>query len=94
VSRAKTAEEVRAEFLDCLRSNISYWATREGMPEREKLEGLTFSFLTLLDGVSGMPCFDLLIRPHSDDKQFHIDEGQDYYEDGMIINDCYLHDEL
>ena len=94
MSRAKTAEEVRKELLESIRVLVGYWS-RQNMPELEKIEGVAFSILNIIDGTSrGLPSIDLTLRPHPDDKQYAIDNGDDYYEDGMVINaDCYLHDE-
>ncbi len=48
----------------------------------------------MIDGCSGgMPAFDLHVAPHEDDKQYHIDNEDDYYEPKMMINNCMLHDE-
>ena len=71
----------------------AYWANEERATVREKCDGVAFSILNIFDGTSGgMPAFDLLVSPHPDDKQYHINEGSNYYEPGMMINDCHLHD--
>ena len=94
MSRAKTVEEVREEFLDMMRTYADYWANVQDRSTPEKLHGLCFSILNIFDGTTlGLPAFDIVVRPHEDEKQFAIDNGEDYYEDGMCINDdCYLHD--
>lgn len=91
--RAYTKEEVREDFLYTIRSLPKYWANVDnGYTTEEKIEGAFHSFLSLLDGCSSFPCFDIVLRPHPDDKDFHIGEGSNYYEDGMAINDdCLLH---
>lgn len=48
----KTTEEVRNEFLEQIMMLIKYWKTVEGTTE-DKLNGLAFSILTLLDGNHG-----------------------------------------
>jgi hypothetical protein len=92
--RAYTKEEVRENFLQAIRSLPKYWANVDnGYTTEEKISGAFHSFLSLLDGSSHLPCFDLVLRPHHDDKDFHIEEGENYYEDGMVINDdCLLHE--
>ena len=93
MSREKTKEEVRQEFIDMVKARTHYWATAKGdMTVQERCEGVAFSLMNIFDGTSGLPAFDIVVRPHPADKQFHIDEGDDYYPDGMVINDdCYLH---
>lgn len=96
--RAVTQAEAREIFLDSIRANIQYWASNSRVANsshRERLEGLAHSILCIFDGVSGsMPCaIDLRLRPHPDDKQFCIDGGNNWIEDGMVINeDCHLHE--
>lgn len=98
---AKTAEEIRRDFMDTLRALADYWAGKGGsnVPgERtchERLQGLVHSVLCIFDGVSGgLPAFDIVARPHPDDKAYHIAEGEDWIEDGTVINDTMLHEFL
>lgn len=92
-ARAKTVEEVRAEFLDCIRQSVRYWAELPGNTDFEKCDGLAFSILCIIDGCRmDLPAMDLVLRPHESDKAFLESEGQDWYEDGMVINDCMLHE--
>lgn len=94
--RAYTKEEVREKFLDQIRTYIWYWAKLEDYFHQtieSKLEGLANSILAIIDGSTTMPPFDLIVRPHSEDKEFLIGEGENYYEDGMVINnDTMLHE--
>lgn len=92
MSKAKTVEEVRETFLDQIRFLAHYWARQKPNSSREACDGLAFSILNIFDGTSGLPAFDIIVRPHPDDKQYHIENGEDYYEDGMMINDCHLHE--
>lgn len=89
--RAYTADELRDTLLESLRENAKYWAALPGKTPLEIANGVTFSLLTLLDGCSILPSFDLVVRPHPDDKQFNVDEGNNYYEDGTAISDM-LHE--
>ena len=89
-----TAEEVRQQVLDLMRAYIGVWLKEDRETERERMEGLVFSILNIFDGTTlDLPAMDIVLRPHADDKQFFIDEGQRWYEDGMVINDCLLHEE-
>lgn len=93
MSRAKTVEEVREEFIAHIRSIAAYWAKAPNADTREMCDGVAFSILNVFDGTSGsMPAFDIIVRPHPEGKQFSIDNGDNYYEDGMVINECQLHE--
>ena len=90
-------EELRRDMLFHFRHMVVYWDAHPGMSPRDKLSGLLHSILCYIDGVSGSsPCaFDLVCRPHPDDKQFNIDEGDRWVQDGDVINaGLMLHEEL
>lgn len=90
-SREYTAEEVLAELLAHVRHLAAYWASLPDKTPLERTEGMAHSMLAALDGKGFMPAFDLVLRPHPDDKLFHIGEGENYYVDGMAINsDCHM----
>lgn len=93
MSRAYTEEEVLDEFIGQLRGIAKYWSKVEDRTELEKIEGAIFSVLSSIDGV-GYPfiSMDLVLRPHPEDKDYHVENEDNYYEDGMVINDSvYLH---
>lgn len=95
--KAKTAEKIRADFLDTCRATVDYWAGPQ--VDRgtchERMSGLLHSLLCIFDGVSGgMPAFDIVARPHPDDKEFHRGEGEDWIEPGTVMNDAMLHEML
>ncbi len=93
-SRAWTAEEARARMLAHLKGIAQYWGDVKGRTDRERLDGLCFSFLTMIDGSNvELPSMDLVLRPHPDDKAFAEANDENYYEDGMVINDAMLHEE-
>lgn len=95
MSKAYTKEEVREQFISQVRRVYSYWASLPDKSDIDRCEGVAFSIMNIIDGTSAaLPSFDLVVRPHPDDKKFHIDNGDDWYEDGQVINDCYLHDML
>ena len=95
--RAFTKEELRKDFLDHLRTLARYWAASDHPMTKEELcSSVIFSVLCAIDGVAcAVPySLDLVCRPHPDDKQSCIDDGENWVEDGMVINDDgYLHDE-
>ena len=100
-ARAWTQDEIRDQFLHALAGKVRYWASCKG-PEsvNERLEGLAFSFLNLLDGTTGFPSIDMIAHPHESDKAFCEAEGENYFPpppeyhaDTVVFNDGgYMHD--
>lgn len=82
MSREFTKEEVRAEFLRNAKNIANYWATLEGKTAEERCQGTLFSMLVMLDGGNGnSPGFAVLPAPHESDKQYYIDNKQNYYSE-------------
>jgi len=80
MSKEYTNDEVRAKFLNHVNHLVKYWANLENQTEFDKVEGVAFSILAAIDGCSmDLPGFILAPCPHKDDKQFHIDNGEDYF---------------
>ena len=94
MAKAKTKEQVRADLLDTIRSYAEYWDKVDRKTSIEKLHGLAFSILGIFDGTTpGLPALDIVLRPHPDDKEYQKDQDEDWFEDGMVINDdVHLHD--
>ncbi len=89
----KTESEVREEFIEYAKTIARYWSTMENKTDVEKCEGVVFSILNIFDGSTmSLPAMDIVLRPHEEDKQYCIENGEDWYEDGMVINDCMLHE--
>lgn len=99
VSRPKTSDEVRDEFMNACRDSVDYWAS-SGIPSHysihDRLSGLLHSLLVIVDGSSGsFDCsLDLVCRPHPDDKEYSISEDEDWVEDGTVLNDEHMLHEL
>ena len=91
--RAKTPDELRDELLEHMHQLARYWASvPEAKTLLERIEGALFSTLSMLDGCSiNITSFDLVARPHPEDKQFHIDRGENWIEEGTAIS-CSLHE--
>lgn len=93
MTQAYTVEEAREKFLECCQSLVNYWENESrATTSREKLEGLMFSILSMLDGCNGeMPAFLVIPHPHESDEEYHKKRGEKYYvrED---IGGC-LHEE-
>ena len=91
--RAFSAEEMREQFLRHLHTMADYWADLPDHSPREKCDGLAFSILVAFDGgAMSLPSMDIVMRPHKGDKAFAIDNGENWVEDGQVINDCQLHE--
>ncbi len=91
--RAYTPEEVREQILTHMRGIAKYWATVDHRPCIEKVEGAMFSVLTMLDGATDLPAFDLTPCPHESDKDYYIKNGENWYDNKQVINECQLHEE-
>ena len=88
LSREYTTEEIREQFLDNVRMLVNYWDRTPKETTKEKLEGLAFSILTILDGCAGdLPGFIVAPSSHPDDKQYHIDNEENYYPENHEIED-------
>lgn len=95
MSKPIDKEVLLDDFMSTLQRLCHYWATLESdYTVQERMEGLVFSTLVIFDGGNGgLPAFDISALPHPVDKQYHIDEGKDWIEPGMVINDeVSLHD--
>ena len=92
-TRAKTSYEVRQEFLEHIHALSHYWATLPDKTAQERCDGLAFSILNIFDGTAmALPAMDIHLAPHPDDKEFNQQQGENWYEPGMVINDCMLHE--
>jgi len=95
MSKEKTVEEVRTEFLEHIRELVNYWDRIEKDTTKEKLEGLAFSILVTLDGCSSLPSFIVAPLTDKDNKQFNIEEDEDYYPENHEANiKCDISGEL
>jgi len=88
MSREFTTEEVREQFLEAVRARIIDWSNNNRRNEKEKLEGLAFSILSLIDGESiDLPGFILAPAPNSEDKQYYIKRNKNWYPENHEIED-------
>ena len=81
MSREYTQEEIKEMFMRQVWAMVDFWAREDRVPSpREKLEGLAFSFLNILDGGSGgFPACEVVVVPHESDKQYCIDHDENYF---------------
>lgn len=100
MSREKTAEEIEKELIEGIWDSIWFWDTQVEGNAAHKLSGLAHSILALLDGCSDLPAFLLVPVPHPDDKEYNIQEGNDYYpqnldaEENVVCLEGALHEML
>jgi len=93
MSKEKTVDEIREEFLAHVRVLIDYWDTVGGVDapktQKDRLAGLAFSIMSTLDGCSmDVPGFLVIPNVHESDKQFNIDNGEDWYPKTPDIDDA------
>jgi hypothetical protein len=88
---AYTTDEIRQNFLREIRRKVKYWAAVDDKNTNERLDGLAFSILSMLDGgVDNIPPF--IVTPiSSEEKRIDaIQNGQKYYvgtNSNMVTND-------
>ena len=88
MSNRYTKDEARKILLEHIHSMVDYWSTLHGESVESKLNGLVFSILNIFDGSSVvLPPMDVVLRPHPEDSMNRVENGENYFEDGMIIND-------
>lgn len=94
MSRVYTVEESRNQVLTQIRDLSLYWSSLPDKTPAERCDGVAFSLLNLFDGGSmNLPAMDIVLRPNMVDKAFCINNGENWYEDGIVINeDCALHE--
>ena len=85
--REYTAEETRDMLIKKIHALVNYWDKETRVTDtREKLSGLAFSILSTLDGGQmGLPGFVVSPNPHPTDKQYHQDQGENWFPDGVDL---------
>lgn len=87
MSKEKSREEVREEFLSHVRNIIQYWSDLPGKSVRDRVEGVAFSIMSTLDGCSmAVPKFIVAPDPDPSDKPYHIENDEDYYPENHEID--------
>lgn len=86
--RAYTKEEVREQFLKLIWDCINHWEKDERtLPTRDKLKGLAFSILVILDGESAnLPGFLVKPSPQETDEEYHKNQGKNWYPKDIDIS--------
>lgn len=92
-SRSFTATEAQDMIIDTVASIADEYAVDPDLSAHDKCHGVAFSILAALDGTrTGMPGVDLVLRTGEGDVERARQNGESYFEDGMVINtDRNLH---
>lgn len=87
-NKPKLKKELQEDFVKHCKVLATYWSKQEGT-QLENMEGFLHSLFVTFDGCSGgFPCaIDLVLRPHPEDKDYCIANGEDWVEDGLVLND-------
>jgi hypothetical protein len=96
VSRPYTEEESVEALLSHIAALAHFWGTTEGRdgPKTplERCNGLAFSILSMIDGSTlDLPAIDLSMSPHPDDRAYHVDNDENYWQPGVFNNEM-LHE--
>lgn len=87
VSREKSMEEVREEFLNYIINMIDYLDGDNKKSTKEKLESLACSIFSALDGdITNLPSFVVAPLSGNEEKKYYISEGENFYPDNTDLN--------
>jgi hypothetical protein len=86
--RELTDKEVRSRFLARVHANVDHWANVSNKTEREKLSGLAFSIMVILDGGAGLPRFVVAPAPRPDEKRIHQEHGENWFPEFNASSPC------
>lgn len=79
MSRPHTDDECREKLIQHLNAVRNHWLGEAKTPE-EAVDGMVFSFLSMIDGESGtMPAFALTPSPHPNDAEHREGKGENYW---------------
>jgi hypothetical protein len=84
MSRAKTEQEMQEEFLKQVKSLVKYWDSQD-MSSEQKLDGLAFSILTIIDGDTLLPAYSLIPLTTKEDTEYFKSNGENYYPKNVDI---------
>jgi len=85
-SREFTTDEVREQFMNHVKMLIDYWDNVDDRTTKEKISGFAHSLLATIDGSSvELPAFVLAPAPHESDKNYHIENQENYYAENENV---------
>jgi len=89
--REMTEEEMAGIIMDDIFDTIYFYEKQDQQDTREKLEGLAFSILVLLDGGANLPRMIVAPDPESGDRQHYIQEGENWIPENQNVKvNCNL----
>lgn len=88
MSKEYTKEEVRQKFLELVWNCIDCWYHLPGKTCLDRMEGLAFGMLVILDGGTSLPGFIVAPSPHPEDKEYLKDQGENWFPENheSLIN--------
>lgn len=93
--REYTKEEVRQMLYKHMKDLCKYWSQQKRETEEERMLGLCHTLLSTFDGsVGDFPAIDLRLSTHPTAKEFYKSNGENWFKDGMVINDCIMASEF
>lgn len=92
--REYTPDEVRDELIRTMRHRIRHSLTYSDPNDKAaQTSAVLHAVLCIFDGVTGLPAFDLVVKPHPDDRAYHINSDENWYPENVVINgNQHLHD--
>jgi hypothetical protein len=96
MTRPYTKEEMREMFIAQCKAVSFSWSTAKDQTPREMCDGVVFSMLNIIDGMSGgfPAAINLTMEPHPDDKKYCISNDENWVEPGQVINDDVMLHEI
>lgn len=86
MAREYTKEEVRELFLKQVKQSVDFWVTADVNKLRDRLDGVAFSIMNIIDGTSSLPSFILAPAPHEDDKESCIQDDVNWFPENNNTN--------
>ena len=82
----KTNKDVTNDFLDHIDAHFEEATKGFSKEQKERVDTMVFSILTMIDGEGPLPGFILAPDPHPEDKEYHQKIGQAYYPENHNLN--------
>jgi len=84
--REYSKDEVQKQYLELIWSYIDYWHNLPNKTCREKMEGLAFGIMVILDGESALPGCIVVPCPHPDDRKYHEDQDENWFPENHELS--------
>lgn len=87
--RAYTNDEARHLFLTHLAGLLEHFSTKN-LSVEEALLRYTQSILSTFDGFTAMPAYSIAVNPHPEDKAFHQERLENWYENTVFNTEARM----